>query len=237
MNRLAALLRSYLDGFLTLAYPHLCPGCGKSLTGSENILCRCCTNNLPRTGFEWSNENPAFQSFWGRVPVEMAASVFYYRKGELLPRLIHQLKYKNRKDVGLFLGRLTGRLIKASPLFPAPEVVVPVPLHPRKLRIRGYNQCELLANGIAEETGLPVNTGALVRDIHNPSQTRKGRFERWENVSGIFRVTNPVALENKHILLVDDVITTGATLEACCLPIVKIPGSSVSIITVGYAVI
>lgn len=237
MNRLVKLFGSYLNGFLALAYPNNCYGCGKSLAGSETILCRRCSENLPRTGFEWSTENPAFQSFWGRVPVEMAASAFYYRKGELLPRLIHQLKYKNRKDVGLFLGRLTGRLIKASPLFPDPEVVVPVPLHPRKLRIRGYNQCELLAAGISEVTGIPVNTEALIREVFNPSQTRKGRFERWENVAGIFRVINPDTFVNQHILLVDDVITTGATLEACCLPLLQIPGCSASIITVGYAVI
>ena len=237
MNRFSASLRSYLDGFLSLAYPNVCPGCGKTLTGHEHILCRRCTNNLPRTNFEWSNENPAFQSFWGRAPIQMAASAYYYRKGELLPRLIHQLKYKNRKDVGLFLGRLTGRLIKASPLFSTLHVVVPVPLHPRKLRIRGYNQCNLLAEGISEETGLPINSDTLVRDVYNPSQTRKGRFERWENVAGIFRVINPDAFENQHILLVDDVITTGATLEACCLPILQIPGSSISIITIGYAVV
>lgn len=206
-----------------------------NIKGQDEILCRKCTSNLPRTGFEWSADNPAHQSFWGRTPVGFAASAYYYRKGELLQKLIHLLKYKNRRDVGVFLGRITGKLILKSPFFQLPDYIVPVPLHPRKLRIRGYNQCDFLAKGISEELHVPVLNDFLIRKIYNPSQTRKTRFERWENVEGIFCVSNQENMDNKHILLVDDVITTGSTLEACCLPLNQIPETTVSIITVGYS--
>lgn len=235
MQRFTSILWSYFNAFLSLAYPNVCCGCGISLKGSEVILCRKCTSNLPRTGFEWSENNLTYQSFWGRTPVTFAASAYYYRKGELLPKLIHLLKYKNRRDVGLFLGETTGQLILQSPFFKSLDFIIPVPLHPRKLRSRGFNQCELLASGLSEKLKIPTASNLLIREVYNPSQTRKTRFERWENVSGIFSAPNPELLINKHILLVDDVITTGSTLEACCLPLTQIQGTRISIITIGYS--
>lgn len=235
MKTLIQNLQGYYLGFLSLAYPNICNGCTNTLRGAEEILCRKCTANLPRTGFEWSENNPANQSFWGRVPVNFAASVFYYRKGELLPKLIHQLKYKRRRDIGVFLGKITGKLLTDAPFFHKPDVIVPVPLHPRKLRSRGYNQCDILSQGISEVVKAPVLPDSLIRQVYNVSQTRKTRFERWENVEGIFKIANPQIFENKHILLVDDVITTGSTLEACCFPLNQITGTKISIITVGYS--
>jgi ComF family protein len=236
MNNTVAQFRSYFDGVLSLAYPNICKGCSASLKGRQEILCRKCIANLPRTGFEWATDNPTNQSFWGRTPVVFAASGYYYRKGELLQTLIGMLKYKQRQDVGVFLGGLTGKLIQNSPFFETPDLIIPVPLHPRKFRLRGYNQCDYIAKGISAEIGVPVFDKVLMRDVYNPSQTKKTRFERWENVSGIFKVAQPELLIGKHILLVDDVITTGSTLEACCLPISQITGTKVSIVTVGYSV-
>lgn len=230
-------LWSYFNGFLSLAYPNICNGCDNALRNNEEILCPRCIVNLPRTGFELSEENPAFHSFWGRVSVDYAASMFYYRKGELIQKLIHLLKYRGRRDIGLFLGRLTGRLIKDSPFFKKPDFIVPVPLHPRKLRARGYNQSDILAKGISEEINVSVLNNMLVRDIYNPTQTRKTRFERWGNVSGIFSVVNPESFENINILLVDDVITTGSTLEACCQALSQIKGVTICVVTVGYSAI
>lgn len=236
MNNTLAQFRSYFDGVLSLAYPNICKGCSASLKGSQEILCRKCIANLPRTGFECATVNPTNQSFWGRTPVVFAASGYYYRKGELLQTLIGLLKYKQRRDVGVFFGGLTGKLIQSSPFFENPDLIIPVPLHPRKLRLRGYNQCDYIAKGISAEIGVPVLDKVLIRDVYNPSQTKKTRFERWENVSGIFKVAQPELLIGKHILLVDDVITTGSTLEACCLPISQIPETKVSVVTVGYSV-
>jgi len=236
MNPKVAPFQSYINGILSLAYPNICKGCSTSLKARQEILCRKCISNLPRTGFEWAKDNPTNQSFWGRTPVVFAASTYYYRKGELLQSLIAMLKYKQRQDVGVFLGRLTGKLLQDSPFFETPDLIIPVPLHPRKFRLRGYNQCDYIAKGISAEIAAPVINSALMRDVYNPSQTKKTRFERWENVSGIFKVAVPQQLIDKHILLVDDVITTGSTLEACCLPISQISGTKVSIVTVGYSV-
>ncbi len=205
------------------------------MANGDEILCRKCKANMPRTGFELSENNPAHQSFWGRIPIAFAASAYHYRKGEILPKLIHYLKYRKRKDIGLLLGKLTGKIITGSPHFRNPDYIIPVPLHPKKLKARGFNQCEILSEGITRETNIPVLKDVLVRETYNPSQTRKGRFERWQNVEGIFTVSDPGLLVNKHIILVDDVITTGSTIEACCLPLINIPGIIISVITIGFS--
>ncbi len=200
------------------------------------VLCRRCRSRLPRTGFEQSLTNPVMQTFWGRVPLEFAASLFYYRKGELLQALIHQLKYKRCQENGVFLGALAGQILKSPSRYSSIDAIVPVPLHPRKEKLRGYNQCSLLAEGISSVTGWPRLDHSVERLKHTPSQTRRGRFERWQNVEGIFGVVSPFELEGKHVLVVDDVVTTGSTLEACCHALLQVPGVRVSVLTIGYAV-
>ena len=230
------MIRQPLNGFLSLFFPLLCKGCGNPIPKPAMVLCRRCRSRLPRTGFEQSLTNPVMQTFWGRVPLEFASALFYYRKGELLPTLIHQLKYKRCQENGAFLGTLAGQILKSPTRYASIDAIVPVPLHPRKEKLRGYNQCSLLGQGLSSVTGWPLLDHAVVRLIHTQSQTRRSRYERWQNVEGIFGVLSPDGLVGKHVLVVDDVVTTGSTLEACCRALLQVPGVRVSVLTIGYAV-
>lgn len=230
------MLKKSFSGLISLMFPLLCQGCGASLASPSAVLCSRCKTSLPRTGFEQSTNNPVMQTFWGRVPLEFASSLFYYRKGELLAELIHQLKYKRHRENGLFLGAFAGNLLKSSLLYQDIDGVVPVPLHPRKERLRGYNQCTLLANGLCSATGWPLFHQEVLRLKHTQSQTKRGRYERWKNVEGIFGVARYSVLSGKHLLVLDDVVTTGSTLEACCHALLQVPGVRVSVLTIGYAV-
>ncbi|MGM0377502.1 MAG: ComF family protein [Bacteroidota bacterium] len=225
----------FLSGFSALLFPVICKSCGETSPSSGQVLCRSCEADLPRTRFERDAGNPVVQMFWGRARLEFATSVFYYRKGELLQNLIHKLKYKGSKETGAYLGELTGKIVNNTEWAGAPDVIVPVPLHPRKEKSRGYNQASILAGGISRTTGLPVLDGSVIRTVHSESQTRRGRYERWENVEGIFKVLHPELFQNQHVLILDDVVTTGATLEALCQELHKIPGIRLSVLTIGFA--
>jgi len=223
------------DDLISLFYPRLCAGCNTALVKGEEVLCLHCLADLPRTNYHLFPENPVFQIFIGRVNIELATSFCRFDKGGRLQHLLHQLKYKGNGEVGLKMGILFGYDLIQSSSYQDIDAIIPVPLHPKKEKKRGYNQSAEICKGLAESMKRPVISGNLVREIHTSSQTRKGRFERWENVSGIFNVKNESSLTGKHLLLVDDVVTTGATLEACCEPLLKIPGVRVSIATLASA--
>lgn len=229
------LFLSYIDSFWSLLFPEVCKKCGFDLHGKEEILCRKCTSDLPRTYFEKYKDNPVAQLFWGRVQIVHAFSIFYFRKGETLQKLIHLLKYKKNQKVGAFLGKISGRIIKDILADYSFDCIVPVPLHDKRLKTRGYNQCELLAQGVSESVSIPMINKVLIRNVYNVSQTKKGKLERWENVSGIFKVENPEILEGKHVLIIDDIVTTGSTLEACCSTLSNIPNIKISIMSIGYS--
>jgi ComF family protein len=229
-------IQKCLSGLSALLFPTLCKGCGESLGTSQSVLCRACEIELPKTNFEKIYDNPVEQIFWGRIKLEFATSLFFYRKGELLQTLIHQLKYKQGRAVGIYLGRLAGQMLLREGLCRKFDVIVPVPLHPHKQRIRGYNQSAVIAEGINAITQIPVNTDAIIRTVYTDSQTKRGRYDRWKNVQGIFKVIHPSQLENKHLLVVDDVITTGATLEALCSSLNSIPELHMSVLSIGLAV-
>ena len=224
---------TYLDDLISLFYPRLCAGCATSLVHGEEVLCLNCMADLPRTNYHLNNENPVFQIFVGRVNITMATSFCRFDKGGRLQHLLHELKYKGNREVGHKMGILFGYDLAQDTLFQDIDAIIPVPLHPKKEKKRGYNQSHEICKGLSESLNMPIITGNLVRAIHTASQTRKGRFERWENVSGIFNVNNIALLTGKHLLLVDDVVTTGATLEACCEPLLQIPGVKVSIATLA----
>jgi ComF family protein len=229
-------LGPWIDGLLALFYPETCMNCQEALNQYERYLCRPCISRLPLTGFENQPDNPVVQTFWGRTQVHFAASIYHYRKGETLQGLIGRLKYQGDPLTGVFLGQLAGKTLRKAKGFPRPDYLIPVPLHPRRQRKRGYNQCEMIARGLSEILSIPIETSLLKRAVFNPSQTRKGRYERWENVEGIFQTTYPIdQFHHKHLLLVDDILTTGATLEACCAALSQIPGATISVVTVGYA--
>ena len=224
-----------IDDFISLLFPKICAACGNSLWKQEETVCLSCEFHLPRTNFHLALENPVSQLFWGRVNLESAAAFLYFNKGNKVQRLIHQLKYKGRKDIGIYLGRQYGQHLKYSPFFQTVQLIVPVPLHPKKFVQRGYNQSEQFAIGLGETMKIPIDPYAICRKKETETQTKKSRFRRWQNVAEVFDVTNPGSMEMKHVLLVDDVITTGATLESCIHALSSIHGIRISVATIAAA--
>ena len=217
-----------------LFFPHICLGCGSDVVDKESFICLQCINDLPHTNFAMHANNPIEKRFWGRMAITSATSEFYFSKSSPVQNLIHEFKYNGNKSVGYFLGTLMGKSILNSNRFPV-DAMIPLPLFEKKEKRRGYNQAEVLCNGIAEIINVPVIKNNVTRIVHIETQTKKGRLERWKNVEQTFVVSNPECLEGKHLLLVDDVITTGATLEACGSEILKVKDVLLSIATLATA--
>lgn len=216
-------------------FPHICAGCGSDLILPEQCICIHCHTTIPETCFAAMNGNPIEKIFYGRIPVVAATSSYFFTKDAALQNMIHALKYKGRQEVGIQLGKWMGLQLKAGNRFNAVDALVPMPLFKDREKKRGYNQATLLCQGIAEITGIPVETNWLARIKATTTQTRKGRNERWENVQNRFCVLDKEQLKGRHILLVDDVITTGATLEACGSCITSIAQTRLSIATLAWA--
>ncbi|MCC7302649.1 MAG: ComF family protein [Bacteroidia bacterium] len=213
---------------LHLVFPNVCPACNRALYHFEECLCTICLRTLPGTGFHLLPDNPVERMFMGRVDLNAAAVYYRYRKGSRVQNMIHRLKYKGEKEIGRFLGRRYGRELLQSEQFRSADVIIPVPLHPARLRSRGFNQSEVFGSGLSEAMGKPLHTDWLLRKERTNTQTRKSRFHRWENTEGKFTLGKG-AQEGCHVLLVDDVITTGATLEACARALLQLRGSRVSV--------
>lgn len=227
--------RLWISDIIRLFFPNVCYACGEALMEQEEVVCLDCHFKLPRTGFHTHQENMISQIFWGRVQIHSATSFLFFNKGGNVQRLMHALKYKGHKNVGVYLGKLFGQALKESELFNGADMIVPVPLHPKKQYRRGFNQSEVIAKGMQESLDIPVSADNLVRLSYTSSQTKKARYNRWENVKGVFKVNDESAFEGKHLLLIDDVLTTGATMEACVAPLLKIPDTKVSVATLAYA--
>jgi ComF family protein len=225
---------TFLKDFLYLIYPEVCHVCGSSLFRGEKLICMRCYRHLPRTNFYKDKNNDAARVFWGRIPVNFVYAAFYYNKGNAVQQLIHALKYKGIKKVGHFFGEEMGNEILTISCMNKPDLILPVPLHPRKLKKRGFNQSEVIAKSVAEKLEVPVNTAIIFRKAHTSTQTKKSKFDRWQNVENIFDVQQAETIEGKHLLLVDDVITTGSTLEACATALMKINGVQVSLAAGGF---
>lgn len=223
------------NDLLMFIFPQHCLVCGKKLPASGEVLCLGCEFNLPRTGYCDRIDNPISQSFWGRVPVEMGTSLFRFEKGSAYQALLHELKYRGNRKAGHYLGKLLGIEIMLSP-YSSCDIMVPVPLHPKRLKKRGFNQSEIIASGISAVTGIPVVSDLLMRWANRGSQTSLGRYERYENVQGNYRIS-PFApdVSGKKILLVDDVITTGSTLEACSIELLRSYSCQLFVVTVSCA--
>jgi ComF family protein len=224
-----------IEDFFSLFYPHLCLACEKNAPPYGEYLCTECRATLPETRFHLNKENPFTERFWGRAHLQSGAAMYLFTKGSRVQNLLHQLKYKGKKEIGLMLGRQFGASLKRSPHFAGVEVIVPVPLHPRKLKIRGYNQSEYFAQGLSESMNIPCFKNGLKRIVHADSQTQKNREERLHNIKEAFVVNMPKHLEGKHILLVDDVLTTGATLEVCANELLKLKNAKLSMATIAIA--
>lgn len=228
-----SIVSTYLKNFISLVYPHTCCACGKVLMADEQHICMYCRLLLPKTRFHRHRENQLTKIFWGRQSIETGTSLYYFYKGGKVQRLIHQFKYRGNISLGLYLGAMLGRDIASSAMYKGLDYVIPVPLHPKKKRKRGFNQSEVIARGVASSTSVPCCSELLIRKQETSTQTRKNRFNRWQNVSDVFETPNPDALIGKSILLIDDVITTGSTLEACTEKLLAIKGVKVWIATLA----
>ena len=228
-------MSNIINDFLSLFYPNLCAGCHTALIKGEEVICLNCLADLPKTGYEKKTDNPVSQLFWGRVKVEQATAFCSFDKGGLMQHFMHQLKYKGAKEVAVRLGQLLGNDLILQETYREIDLLIPVPLHPKREYKRGYNQSAEIAKGMSAAMEKELVTGNLIRNLYSATQTNKGRFERWQNVKELFLVQNPEKLQGKHLLLIDDVVTTGSTLEACAQVLLKIPGVKVSIATIACA--
>jgi ComF family protein len=216
-------------------YPELCVVCGENLQKQEQLLCLNCLHDLPKTNYHLEIGNEIEKRFWGKVELFRATSFFHFQKGSPFQKILHSLKYKDNKELGWLLGKYAAIELLDSADFESIDLIIPVPLHPRKLKQRGYNQSEWIAKGLSDIMCKPQYTNVLVRTKENTTQTKKSVFERYENTEGIFKIDELVEIEGKHILLIDDVLTTGSTLEACIKARLEIKGVRVSVFTLAVA--
>ena len=224
-----------INSILELFYPSICAACGTSLFRWEHLVCTRCRNFLPHTGYERNEENPLAQLFYGRVRLKAVTSCFFFSKEGKVQHLIHELKYKGNRDAGVFLGQELGKTIKDAPLFQDIDYLIPVPLHPKREKKRGYNQSMVIAHGVSEVTDIQIGVDFLIRSVNTATQTHKSKEERWQNVKDIFELRHAERLEGKYVLLIDDVLTTGATLEACAHLLSSVPGITISCATAACA--
>lgn len=228
-------MSNYLYDFFNLFFPRTCLICDHSLFKHEKNLCNKCLANLPRSYFHLADDNPLNKIFWGRVDIEKVVSFLLYSKGSLVKDILHSLKYRDCKEVGYELGKLYSKELLVTNYFEKVDFLIPVPLHPKKLASRGYNQSEWIAKGFAEHLNAKVMVDNLYKRTHTATQTNKNRYNRWENISRSFDIRDTAVLENKTVLLVDDVLTTGATIEACASHLIQIKGITIYVATLAYA--
>lgn len=228
--------RALWSGFLHLIYPELCVACGADMPAGDACFCFRCQLKISVSDMHLVRENEFTDRLWGRLQLESGAAMYYFTRKSPVQQALHQLKYHNKPEIGVKMGRAFGRKLKASDVFRPVEAIVPVPLHPKKERLRGYNQSAQFAQGISEVMDIPVLRNALVRRAFTATQTKKKRMERFENVDDVFVVEKPTLLQGKHLLLVDDVLTTGATLETCGQALLGIAGTRLSVATIAIAV-
>lgn len=224
----------WLPDFISLIYPRVCAGCGKSLFKHEHLVCNLCYVSLPKTNFHLDNDNPVQKIFYGRADVKLASSFLLFQKKGSVQKMLHALKYRSKPEVGQLLGKWYGADLKKSEVFSSCTYIIPVPLHKKRLRKRGYNQSEYFAKGLSEELNIPVLTDVLLKKHFTETQTYKTREERWQNTLNSFEIKNGELIKGATILLVDDVITTGATTEACILQLQQTANASIYLASIAY---
>ncbi len=224
------------QGIVSLFYPRLCVLCNGNLLSAEEHFCTTCQMDMPITNFHLQQGNELEKMFWGRVKIERAFSFMYFKKGGMVQKMLYQLKYKGNIELAQYLGMLYGTSLHQIIAEQNIHAVIAIPLHKSKQKKRGYNQSKLFADGLCYTLQIENFSKHVSRVVATETQTKKGRFDRWQNVESIFNVSNIAALENRHVLLVDDVITTGATIEACAIELLKINGCKVSVASIAVAI-
>ena len=228
-------MNNWLFSLLSLLFPRCCVVCGMPLAKGEECLCASCNIQLPRTNLHKHPDNLVEKLFWGKIPLKRATSFLYYRKGSDFRELLYRLKYRGEKEVGEVLGRFMAAELLAAGFFEDVDVIIPVPLHAKRERKRGYNQSEWIGKGISKVTGIPIEASAVVRTKHTETQTHKSAFERWENVGHLFCLLHPEEFVGKHVLIIDDVLTTGATTVACADSFEGVARIRISVLTLALA--
>ena len=220
---------------INLFFPPVCAGCHSFLVSNENVVCTLCRHNIPLTNHHLNPENESFKKFYGRIPVEHSSALLYFHKKGIVQELIHNLKYKGQEEIGTVLGEWYAEYLKNSAIIQSVDEIIPVPLHKRKLRERGYNQVTNFGLALSKNLNIPYDTNILVRNIYSKTQSKKNLLNRSDGIDTIFDVAFTEKDHNKHFLLIDDVITTGSTLEACSHALLKIPGAKISIVCMAMA--
>ena len=235
MGKVRTTLGIWMHDAWGLLVPRRCAGCDGALLSYESHLCDACRGDLPFTRFNEDPLNPVERLFHGKVPLEAAGALLRFSAHGMVQRMLHRIKYRHDRDVAALLGGMMGEALAATRRFDGIDAVIAVPLHPRKERQRGYNQSRLLADGISQVVPLEPLHHALQRVERTTSQTRKGRMDRWRNVKEAFEARDAAALSGRHVLIVDDVVTTGSTAEACAQAILQAPGARVSFFAAACA--
>jgi len=240
------LTNTLFGDFLSLVFPEFCVCCNESLLKGEAQICTQCRYDLPITDYHLHRQNVLSQRFWGKLPIEYAFAYLKFTKGGKVQQILHDLKYKGNQEIGVMLGKWYGQMLVDAGLAKLDanevtkeqifQVILPIPLHKAKLRKRGFNQSNCFAEGLSATMEVPWRPDALKRNKATKTQTKKGRMERWQNVENIFEVVTPELIKDKHVLLVDDVVTTGSTLEACAQSILQAGAAKISIATLAVAV-
>ena len=220
---------------INLLFPRVCAACGNLLLEGEDTVCTTCRFLLPKTGYELHPDNPLAQLFYGQMPFNAVMAEYFFSKTGKVQHLIHGLKYHHCRENGIFLGQEIGKSLLQATDYQGIDFILPIPLHPKKEKIRGYNQSHVIAEGISEIMNISIAEKCLVRIVFTATQTKKSREERWQNVKDIFELKNPEKLKGKHVLLVDDVLTTGATLMSAGKALMQIDGIKISVATVACA--
>ena len=224
-----------LKSLVNLFFPRVCAACGNILLEGEDTVCTTCRFLLPKTGYEQHPNNPMAQMFYGQMPFNAVMAEFFFSKTGKVQHLIHGLKYHHCRENGIFLGQEIGKSLLQAADYQGIDLIVPIPLHPKKEKIRGYNQSHVIAEGISQTTSVPIAENCLVRSVFTDTQTKKSREDRWQNVKDIFEVKNTEKLKGKHVLLVDDVLTTGATLMSAGRALMQVEGIKISVATAACA--
>lgn len=223
------------ESIINLFFPKVCSGCSSFLLSNENVICTVCRHDIPLTNHHLNPENDAFKKFYGRIPIIHTSALFYFHKKGIVQELIHNLKYKGHEEIGTILGEWYAEDLQNIDLLQSVDEIIPVPLHSKKLKERGYNQITTFGKALSSSLNLTYNDSLLIRNVYSKTQSKKNLLGRTEGIETIFDVSFTKENHNKHFLLIDDVITTGATLEACSRALLKIPGAKISIVCMAMA--